>query len=96
MNAQILTLERELAHFKAKSQECTDIIKQLMGYTPDQCVVIFSVKKNPIVQFEIGAPEMTFSLGFFMSWHTFYTQRIREHQTMLASMRAVPTDNCGT
>jgi hypothetical protein len=95
MDAQILTLERELAYYKAKAQECTDIIKLLTGYTPDHCAITFSVKKNPIVTFEVGEPELNFSIGFFMSWHSFYTKRIQEHQTVLLAMRAVPTDSCG-
>ncbi len=95
MNAQTLTLERELTYFQAKAQECTDIIKLLTGYVPDQFAVTLSVNKTPIVSFEVGALEMNFSIGIFMSWHSFYTQRIKEHQSILQAMRAVPIDNCG-
>lgn len=94
MDAQILTLERELAYFKAKSQECADIIKLLTGYVPKQCSITFSCNNNPVVSFTFGSLEMNFGLGFFMSWHSFYAQRIREHQIMLSDIQAVPDDNC--
>lgn len=88
MNPEIATLERELTRFEAKAQECADIIKQLTGYDPTNFSVTFFANKQPIVTFEIGRQEMNFSIGVFMSWHSFFCARIKEHRTILDAMRA--------
>lgn len=94
MNPEIATLQRELVYYQIKAQECTDVIKQLTGYTPENFTISFSVSKQPILSFDVGVQEMNFAVGIFMSWHSYYTQRIREHQQVLRALQAAPSDNC--
>ena len=94
MNPDIAQLEADLSYFQLKQVECSDIIKQLTGYDPHNLSLTISVEKQPIVTFAVGPGELNFTIGLFMSWHSYYGKRITDTEQLLGTMRAVPTESC--
>lgn len=94
MNPDIARLEADLSYFQSKQDECSDIIKQLTGYDPQNLSLTISVEKQPIVTFAVGKRELNFTIGCFMSWHSYYGKCITDTGQLLEAMRAVPTESC--
>src|SRR5688572_27792152 len=67
-----LQLKARIARCEAMLETCTDVIKQLSGFTPDEFKFTFSIKNRPIVTLDIDENESRFCIGVFMQWHKFY------------------------
>ena len=58
--------------------QCTDIIKLLSGYTPKDFRFNFTIGTRQVVSIDIGSGEGNFCLGVFMSWHQYYSRKLKE------------------
>lgn len=59
-----------------RMNQCSDVIKQLSGSTPNAFEFTFSVSGKEIVKFEIADDESEFNISYFMAWYQFYRNRM--------------------
>jgi hypothetical protein len=71
-------LKKLAEHYRNMVQHCADVIKNLNGYTPDGFKFAFSIRDALILSIPIGEEEGNFCLGVFMSWHQFYSRKLKE------------------
>lgn len=81
---QELTRLRDI--YKTMADLCEDICKQLIGYTPDEFVFTFTIKKQPVVSIEITEDNAPFCLGTFTSWAGYYKQLLRKTNERLRDL----------
>ena len=68
--------------------QCADMIKMLSGTDPSDLKSTFTVRDVEIVSFEYGSNELDFCLGFFMSWHQYYTRQLTQINQLLRQRMA--------
>jgi len=78
IKTEIQSLVRLQAHYKNMVDHCVDVLKNLNGYTPEDFKFIFTIQDNPIVSIPIGEEEGNFCVGVFMSWHQYYSRKLKE------------------
>lgn len=71
-------LKTQAAHCCSMVQYCTDVIKMLNGYTPEDFKFAFSIRDATVVTIPIGEDDGNFCLGMFMGWHQFYSRKLKE------------------
>lgn len=71
-------LKKQASHCRDMVQYCADVIKNLNGYTPDGFKFVFSIRDSPIVSIPIGEEDGNFCVGVFMSWHQYYSRKLKE------------------
>jgi len=85
---EIQDLRRRYAHYQTMVDHCSDAIRQLTGYTPENFYFVFTINETPVVSIPIGEEEGNFCVGVFMSWHQFYSRKLRETAVLLNSLTA--------
>lgn len=88
IKAEIQSLMRLQAHYTNMIDHCVDMLKNLSGYTPDNFKFTFTIQDKPIVSIPIGEEEGNFCMGFFMSWHQYYSRKLREVNALLTGLTA--------
>lgn len=76
-------IQKQISRCQQNADLCEDVIKQLRGATPDNFVFSFSIRGREIVKFEIAESESEFTIGYFMSWLTYYRRDITTLKAML-------------
>lgn len=79
-------LERLRAHYKFMADRCEDVVKQLIGYTPDEFSFTFTIKQKAVIEIPITKDNATFCLGTFMSWAGYYKQQLRRINEQLHNL----------
>lgn len=82
----IQELTRLRDHYKKMAEHCEDVVKQLIGYTPDEFSFTFTIKSKAVITIEITQDNATFCLGTFMSWAGYYKQLLRKTNEQLESL----------
>lgn len=77
-NPDLQELERLLTYYQTMADTCSDTIKQLIGYTPDDFSFTFSIKNKAVVTIPITQENASFCLGTFMAWAAHYKRQWRE------------------
>ena len=78
MKTEIQDLTTLAGHYEKMVQYCTDVIKNLNGYTPDGFTFTFTIHETPVVSIPITEEDGHFCVGVFMSWHQFYSRKLKE------------------
>ncbi len=79
-------LTRLRDHYKTMAERCEDVVKSLIGYTPDDFSFTFTIKKQAVITIEITKDNATFCLGTFMSWAGYYKQLLRKTNEQLQNL----------
>ena len=82
----IQKLEYLVAHYKRMADHCEDVVKQLIGYTPDEFSFTFTIKKKAVIEIPITKDNASFCLGTFMSWAGYYKQQLRKTSEQLHNL----------
>lgn len=81
-------LERLRLHYSTMVDLCEDVMKQLIGYTPDEFSFTFSIKKKAVIEIPITQDNAPFCLGHFMAWAGYYKQMLRDVNERLHGLTA--------
>jgi hypothetical protein len=79
-------LERLRAHYQKMADLCEDVVKMLIGYTPDDFSFTFTIKKKAVIEIPITKDNAAFCLGTFMSWAGYYKQLLRKTNEQLHNL----------
>lgn len=85
---EIESLERLRSRYQNMVDLCSDSIKQLTGYTPDNAALTFTINSITVVSIPICEENGNFCVGFFMSWHQFYSRKLKETAVSLSHLTA--------
>ena len=85
---EIQDLQRLQDHYHTMVEHCSDAIKQLTGYTPDNFKFVFTIDETPIVSIPISEEDGNFCVGVFMSWHQYFSRKLRDTAALLNSLSA--------
>jgi len=88
---QIHQLYAKTAYYQQRISECTEIIKGVTDSTPAAAKqFVFSIRgllqEVTVVSLDINEDESQFIIGVFMSWHTFFSKRLKELQAKIATL----------
>jgi hypothetical protein len=78
------TLQEQAAFCRTRIDQCADIIKQFSGDVPTGFTFTFSIRRVPIVDFELTEGEGNFAVSFFMGWHQYYSRKLQQINKELA------------
>lgn len=83
-------LYAKTAYYNQRISECTEIIKGITDSAPEGAKFVFSIRgllqEVTVVSLDINEDESQFCIGVFMSWHTFFTNRLKELQAKIAEV----------
>lgn len=77
-NIELEELARLRDHYITMSNTMRDMIKQLNGYTPKDAALTFSIGPLSVVKIPIDTDNANFCMGFFISWYTFYSNKLKD------------------
>lgn len=75
---KIQSTQDRIAFCRDAIDRCSDAIKNLQGDIPENFNFSFCFNGVPILTFDVCADEANFATGFFMSWHQYFSRRLRE------------------
>lgn len=76
---------QEQAEFcRMRVDQFADMIKQFIGDVPTDFVFTFTIRDVPIINFALTEAEGDFAVGFFMSWHQYYSRKLKQIEKELA------------
>lgn len=80
-------LERSIAFYQEKVDNCTDAINLLKGMPPNDFVLKFSIRDSVVFSFPIAENEADMLMSFFAYCHQFFGRTL----TRLKSMQSNET-----
>lgn len=90
MRTEIQQLNAKTAYYQQRISECTEIIKGLTDSAPAGAKFVFSIRgllqEVTVVSLDVNEDESQFCIGVFMSWHTFFSNRLKELQAKVAAL----------
>lgn len=89
MQAEIKVLKDHAAYCRERVYRFTDIIQLLAGggSTPG-FELTFSNGHSPDVVIDIADADVTFSMGVYMEWVKYYSERLRETEARLHALQS--------
>lgn len=72
-----LSTQDRIAFCRDAIDRCSDAIKQLQGDIPENFKLVVTVNDAQIMSFDVSEDEANFATGFFMSWHQFFSRKLK-------------------
>lgn len=77
MPTEIHSNEDYAAFCRTRIEDCSEILKQLQGFTPDGFKFTFTIKSATIAVFDVADNESWFVMTFMLAWLDYYKKELK-------------------